>query len=656
MTCVIDARGVLLEASDRLLSTLGYGRDDRASLTFDRLVDQLQPAATLADLGGTRDGASPPGRRRLRLVTRSGGRLWADVEFRRAIRDNEPVHQVLIVLRDRRRSGTLASATRLIEAMTRTQTQPLDTDDVRAVFGSLLGEFLDLTDSTFGFIGEVLEDDHGAPFMRAQVLTNTTVGSASHATLERASPGDMEFRNLDSLIGSCLLTRAPVIANAPAADPRSSGLPAGDQPLDAFLGLPIAHGGALVGMVGLANRPGGYDEGIADYLYPLAALAANVIDAYRGRAHRRSAELALEQERERLAKSERLLGGIIEAAGDAIITSDFDGRMTSFNPAAEAMFGYDATSIIGLSVDILVPVEDRARHAQYVQNWSHGTRRRATGRWRRETAVRSDGTTFPAEVFNTEVRRLDDRVLVALIRDLTEHVRIQAMKDDFVSMVSHELRTPLTSIQGALGLITGGAAGDVPPQARQLVEVAHANSSRLVRLTSDLLDLQKVEAGRMTYRLVETDLVELARGTIATITPLAMGRAVRLDLVEPGAPVAATVDPDRIAQVLVNLLGNAVAVSSPGSPVTVIVVNDVDVVGMDVVDRGPGIAPADRARIWEKFVRGVSSASTGSRGAGIGLPIARALVEGHGGTLDFTTVESEGTIFSFRVPRQGRQA
>ncbi len=778
LRCLVDPRGDLVETSDQMLRVLGYRRDDRASLTLRRLVDPLHLATILHAQRAAAGGRSPARHRRVLLVTRSGGRIWADVELRPSLRDGEPVTEALFRLERGRPGGRSPDLSRMLDAMTRAQVQFIEShDDPGLVFGGLLAEFLDLTDSAFGFIGEVFEDASGAPYLRAHAQTNIAWDDATRDLYDRTLADGMEFRNLATLFGACLSSGTPVIANDPASDPRAGGLPGGHPPLRSFMGLPVVHGDAMVGMVGVANRPGGYDDSLVDHLGPLLATAAGITDAYRQRARSRAVEdalgerdrilrtivdhapgiiylkdvagryvvynragaeilgltsdeivgrvdadlldaqaaaevrrederamagnrtlsheatfdvggrrrtflsqkspwladdgsvrgvigimtditewawtaAALERERKLLARSESLLTGIIVSAGEAIVTSDSQGRILSFNPAAEAMFGHDAASVIGQPVEIIVPREGQAEHRERVKLRAQGIRGPAAGRWTRVTGLRSDGTTIPVEVFISEVSRADDRRIVALIRDLTEHVRIEQMKDDFVSVVSHELRTPLTSIRGALGLILGGAVGEVAPQAQKLIEVAHDNSGRLVRLTNDLLDLQKVDAGRMTYRFVVTDLTKVARRTIAAIEPLATTRGVRLELIAPEAALFVSVDPDRISQVLTNLIGNAVAVSGSGAPVMIRIVDEDDAAGIDVEDRGPGIAEEDRERVWEKFLRIESGASARTRGTGIGLPLARALVEAHGGTLDFVSCVGEGTTFKVRIPRR----
>jgi PAS domain S-box-containing protein len=777
LRCLVDPRGDLVEASDRMLRALGYRRDDRASLNISRLVDPIHLATLLWEQRAS-GGEPPPARhRRTLLVKRSGARIWADVVLRPVLRDDERLTEALIRLEDGRPAGRTPDLSRILDAMTRMQVQFIEADDPKLVFRGLLADVLDLTDSAFGLIGEVLDGEHGERYIGSLAQTGVTWDGATRDVYERTPADGMEYHDPTTLLGACLTTMAPVIVNDPDGDPRSSGLPNGHPPLRSFMGLPVVHGDSMVGIVGVANRPGGYEDAMVERLGPLLATAAGITDAYRERrrmqaverelrerdrilraiiehapeiiylkdvagtyvvfnpagtrlrgldpdsclgrsdadifpadeaaeirledlrvmetratrtyestlvvdgrrrtfvntkspwldddgglcgvigitteiTERAEAEEALRRERELLAQNESLLQGIIVSAGEAIITSDLQGRIVSFNPAAESMFGHDEASVIGRPVEIIVPHEGRAQHEGYVRRRAQGVRGPAAGRWTRLTGLRSDGTTIPIEVFIAEVSRSDDRRIVALIRDLTEHVKIQEMKDDFVSVVSHELRTPLTSIQGALGLILGGAGGEVAPQARELIAVAHDNSSRLVRLTNDLLDLQKVDAGRMTYRFVVTDLTEVARRTIAAMEPLVTTRGVRLELVAPEGALFASVDPDRMSQVLTNLIGNAMAVSDPGATVTIRVVEEDAAVGIDVEDRGPGIAEADRGRVWEKFLRIESGAAARTHGTGIGLPLARALVEGHGGTLDFASQVGEGTTFSLRIPRR----
>jgi PAS domain S-box-containing protein len=786
--CVVDARGDIVEASDGLLAALGYRREDVADLTVRRLVDPVH-LATMLDLRRTATGSaatpagSPPAdtatarQHRMLLVTRGGGRVWADVELRAICHLDEPATEALLRLDPGEADGRTVELSHVLDAMTRAQVQFIEREDPARVYAGLLADFIDLTDSARGFIGDVLTDGSGAPFLRARAETNAAWDDAARDRPGPTVADGSELRDLQTPVAACLTSRAPVIANVPASDEGAGGLPAGHPPLVSFLALPVLHGDSMVGMVGVAGRPGGYDDALVELLGPLLATAAGITEAYRLRAGRlaverqleerdrilltivehapeiiylkdvegryavynpagaqilgrRSDEIvgrvdqdlfsaddaadvrredvrvmedrttrtyessfvvdgqrrtflnrkspwladdgtvrgvigvttditdrvqadeALERERELLARSESMLRGIIVSAGEGIVTSDMDGRILSFNPTAEAMFRYEEASVIGEPVEIIVPSETRARHAEGMRRRAKGIRGPDAGRWVRRIGLRSDGTTIPVEVFVGEVSRAEDRRLVALIRDLTEHVKIQEMKDDFVSVVSHELRTPLTSIQGALGLVLGGAGGELSPQLRELIEIAHDNSRRLVRLTNDLLDLQKLEAGRMTYRFVVSDLAEVARTTAAAMEPLATDREVRLDLVAPDDPLFASFDPDRMAQVLTNLVGNAVSVSDPGATVTMRVVAGDDAVGIDVEDRGPGIPEADRERVWEKFLRVESGAAARTHGTGIGLPLARALVEAHGGTIDFASHVGEGTTFHVRIPRR----
>ena len=340
--CVVDARGSLVDASDPMLAVLGYRRADVASLTLRRIVDPIHLATILEERRVPAGGADAVRRHRVLLVTRSGGRLWADLELRPSLRDGEPVTEALLRLDHRRPTGRPADLSRILDAMTRAQAQFIEADDPGLVFGGLLAEFVDLTDSTFGFIGEVLEGPGGAPFLRTHALTNIAWDDATRDLHGRTLADGMEFRDLATLFGACLDTKAPVIANEPATDARAGGVPQGHPPLLSFLGLPVVHGDAMVGMVGIANRPGGYDGSIVERLGPLLATTAGITVAYRERASRRAAERELRDRDE-------ILRAIVDHAPEIIYLKDEAGRYLVFNPVGARMLGFDPDGIVGRS-------------------------------------------------------------------------------------------------------------------------------------------------------------------------------------------------------------------------------------------------------------------------------------------------------------------
>ncbi|WP_312679129.1 hybrid sensor histidine kinase/response regulator [Stutzerimonas nitrititolerans] len=234
--------------------------------------------------------------------------------------------------------------------------------------------------------------------------------------------------------------------------------------------------------------------------------------------------------------------------------------------------------------------------------------------------------------------------------DLTEHKRIEQMKNDFVSTVSHELRTPLTSISGALGLINGGALGEVPPAMQQMLDIAHRNSQRLGHLINDLLDMEKIAAGKMSFDMHEHSLYQLLEEALASNQAFAAQLGVNCVLRE-AADVQVWVDASRLQQVLGNFLSNAIKYTPEGGEVSLhCSVPDATHVRISVTDQGPGIAAEFRARVFEKFAQADASDSRQKGGTGLGLAITKEFIERMGGTVGFDTAEGQGTTFWCELP------
>jgi len=234
--------------------------------------------------------------------------------------------------------------------------------------------------------------------------------------------------------------------------------------------------------------------------------------------------------------------------------------------------------------------------------------------------------------------------------DLTEHKRIEQMKNDFVSTVSHELRTPLTSISGALGLINGGALGEVPPAMQQMLDIAHRNSQRLGHLINDLLDMEKIAAGKMSFDMHEHSLHQLLEEALASNQAFAAQLGVNCVLRE-AVDVQVWVDASRLQQVLGNFLSNAIKYTPEGGEVSLhCSVPDATHVRISVTDQGPGIAAEFRARVFEKFAQADASDSRQKGGTGLGLAITKEFIERMGGKVGFDTAEGQGTTFWCELP------
>ncbi|PLL11483.1 sensor histidine kinase [Tabrizicola sp. TH137] len=234
-----------------------------------------------------------------------------------------------------------------------------------------------------------------------------------------------------------------------------------------------------------------------------------------------------------------------------------------------------------------------------------------------------------------------------------ERDRVQAayeVKSQFVSVVSHELRTPLTSINGALGLLRTGAYDNDPAKARNILEIAHKNSIRLSALINDLLDLQKLESGQMSYSFDEVDLSDIVDECIAAMETFAQSYGISFDFSPSLQPVFVRADRDRLHQVLDNLFSNAVKFSRRGEKVEVRIRRTGGRAWVEVQDHGIGIPPNSREKVFGKFTQVDSSDRRSHGGTGLGLCIAQEIMAAHGGSVDYTSTLGEGTTFVIDFP------
>lgn len=809
--------------------------------------------------------------------------------------DSEVLAIIRNVSREKAAEDQLKRQKLMLEIIARAQRQFIRETDRRRAFDGLLTDMLALTESEYGFIGEVLRRADGAPYLKTYAITNIAWNDETRAFYDANAPQGMEFFNLKTLFGAALTSGEPVIANDPYHDPRRGGLPPGHPALNAFLGIPVHHGGELVAMVGLANRSGGYDQGLIEFLHPLlvtlgqlvaaarvkrqhqedqatlarlsrvasqttdgvvitdvegrvewlndgfirltgytleemrgrspgellqgadtdadtvasmrAALArregflADVVNyAKNGEAYwirincnpLRDAEgnvqgfMAIESDitrekadAERIRSSERRLASVIDGtrigtwewnvqtgetvfnerwaeivgctleelqpvsirtwldlahpddlkvSGDllarhfrgeldyydcqcrmrhkdghwvwvhdrgsvvswtdegkpllmsgthadinvqklaeqalqrsearlrglfelspvGIALNDFEtGAFVEVNDALLAPSGYTREEFLGLRYWDVTPREYEAEEARQLDSLAH------TGRYGpyEKEYVRKDGTRYPVLLNGTLLHDANGRKLIwSIIEDITERKRVDRMKNEFVSTVSHELRTPLTSIAGALGLITGGALGALPEQARQMVEIAHKNSQRLTHLINDLLDMEKLMAGKMLFDLQNQPLMPLVEQALADNRLFAEAHGVQFEVGARADGACVKVDAMRLQQVMANLLSNAAKFSPAGCTVEVRVRTNPGRVRVEVEDCGPGIPKAFRARIFEKFSQADGSDSRQKGGSGLGLAISRELVERMGGHIGFESWEGRGATFYLEFP------
>lgn len=406
--CTVDSRFHFVELNPAWERTLGWTLDEMRAQPFESFVHP-------DDLAATREIA--------RRVSATGGEVHG-FENRYRCKDGSYRHLSWI---SSIVDGTFLASARDVTAEVKARASAKRKSDMLAAVADMqakfiqsganaawwdftLGRLLELTGSEYGFIGTIGDDADG-PFLRTKSLTNIAWNEETRAFYAKHAPVGMVFRNMKTLFGHAILRRELVVANDVANDPRASGRPDGHPPLNTFLGLPVGEGDHMVGLVGLANRAGGYDPELVELLTPARIL----LDAiFRN----------VEAEHERSTADARLRA-IIDNAGDGIVTIGEDGTILAVNPAATAIFGYGAGEFVGKNIKMLTPEPIRSEHDGYLARYKSTSEKRILGMPREFTAVHKDGSPVPVEVRITESVVEGRRQFTGIVRDIAARRRAE---------------------------------------------------------------------------------------------------------------------------------------------------------------------------------------------------------------------------------------
>ena len=364
---------------------------------------------------------------------------------------------------------------------------------------------------------------------------------------------------------------------------------------------------------------------------------------------------AQDELRESEERFKRLADGTFEA-----VAVTYRDRIADANAKFLDMFGYSMDQVRAMKATEFITPETRHKVVEALET-NREEPYEATG-------LRSDGSEMFLEICGKAIPYHGGQARITSLRDITQRKAVDRMKNEFISTVSHELRTPLTSIRGALGLMKGGAAGALPERAQSMTQIAYHNSERLIRLINAILDIEKLESGKMVLQLGALDLGESVAGALESNRAYGEELGVRFELRIAAASTRAEkftvlADADRLAQVLTNLLGNAAKFSAHGrteiAPIQV-VLERVGEAGeewyrVSICDGGPGIAESFRARVFGRFAQGDSSDARPVGGTGLGLNISKTIIEKLGGRIGFYNNDERaagaaGATFYFELP------
>jgi len=341
---------------------------------------------------------------------------------------------------------------------------------------------------------------------------------------------------------------------------------------------------------------------------------------------------------------------ILDSTIDAMLIVNPSGTVEVMNAAATEMLGYSTEELGRRDVGTIIDIASGEGSFHKRVGLSEGQLSRSF--FPDRTVRHRDGREIAVDVAVGVMRVPSGDHLVASLRDISERKRIERVKDDIISTVSHELRTPLTSVVGSLGLLRAGNVGTLPEEAARLVEIAENNSRRLIRLINDMLDIDRIESGKLHVARDPIDLGLVVDQGCTGSEGLARAADVAIECHRPGRPTMVSGDLDRLLQVVTNLLSNAIRAAPPGSTIDLslsIDASDRAVVAID--DRGPGVPAAFRDKIFGRFERAANEDR--STGTGLGLAISREIIRRHDGTIWFEDREGGGTRFAFALAQLG---
>jgi PAS domain S-box-containing protein len=353
--------------------------------------------------------------------------------------------------------------------------------------------------------------------------------------------------------------------------------------------------------------------------------------------------------RKRAEEELRLAASVFENVSEGILITDVAGTIQSVNTAYKTITQLSEEELIGKNPRVL----QSGRHDPqfYKQMWASI---RGSGHWQGEIwNRRSNGEIFPQWLTINAIKDRRGRTTnyVGVAWDVSDLKASQRMKEEFITTISHELRTPLTSVLVSLGMLKTNMQEQLPEQAQKLITLAHSNSRRLVRLISDILDIEKIEAGKMTFHFEPLELITLVRRVVEDSKVLAEAAQISLSCRTLSTDDWIKGDADRLMQALTNLLSNAIKYSPPGESVEVMVQEHGAMLRIAVTDHGPGIPLEFQDQIFRKFAQVEQPDSGEKAGTGLGLSIAKLIVQKHNGQIDFQSKPGVGTVFFIDLPR-----
>jgi len=547
----------------------------------------------------------------------------SEVDRRRALLEDLDVKKALLG-----RTRELAA----LLAISQTATQSLETEKI---LNDTLDKSLEILDFDVGYI-RTLDAE------KKNLIVRVARGLSSPEFLSTSFPMDSP----DPIVGKIVFkTQKPYIGTDIRKDPMFQARTMEKEGVISLAMVPIVSKQRAMGFIAVGSKK----------LHKFTKREVRLLVAFSSQL---GSALENAQLYDEVNKEKAYIENLVDNAGDAIISTDVEDRILTWNHGAEVIFGYSREETVGQSLTILLPaqrtgeleeIRDKVRLTGVIRNLE--VRR-----------IRKDGIIIEASLAVSPIRDKDDNVIgfLHLARDVTEKKRyeqrlkeLDKMKSAFVSNVSHELRTPLTAIKASADNMLDRLIGDLNGKQVGYLTRIKSNSDRLARLINDLLDLSTIEAGKIDLRPANLPLVTLVKEAAESLRPVAAEKLINLTVMSADPGIIAWADRDKVVQVLMNLIGNALKFTPTGGKVTIAVTkNSAAWMQISVTDTGPGIPAEEVNKVFARFYQIGQAGTQKTQGTGLGLAISKALVEMHGGKIWVESEAGKGSIFSFTLPAE----
>ena len=663
LLCIAGTDGYFKKINPKFSEVLGYTNEEFLSKSFIDFVHEDDKQATLAEVEKLSKGI-PTIKFTNRYKCKNGEYkylLWGSAL-------DPDTQQIFAAAKDI--TGQMKSQ-EILKGIAEIQDAFIVNSQSNEAFENMLSVLLKVTQSEYGFIGETLLDENGSPYLKTHAITNIAWDKETRDFYEKNASSGLEFRNLKTLFGQVMTTGEPVISNSPYSDPRKGGLPPNHPRMDSFMGLPFYKDKKLIGIVGIANQPRGYTPDDIELLAPFLSTCSTLIDARQNTIKRQEAE-----------KQVSKLADIVGHSSDAIISTDQNGTIISWNKGAVNLLGYTQDEVIGTSVNILGPELLKKEHLKIIKEVRNGKSIESyetVQMTKKGIEIHVNMSIFPLIDDDKKIKGIS-----SILRDISEQREARRIKEEFtkdlekmvlertidlektqhelalslekekelgelksrfVSTASHQFRTPLAVIQanmGVLDLQKDRIDEKYLPNFEKSYDRIRLQIKNMTNLMDEVLVLGKINSGSIQPNFEQVHLVELCKNIISIFEEIQDDNR-KMNFTVTGDVTTILLDFNLMEHAISNIISNAFKYSKGTLEPSIIIHfgdNDVEI---RVIDKGLGIPKEDLEHLFEPFYRATNT--TGISGTGLGSAIAKEYIELNRGTIKVKSKLNEGSEF-----------